>query len=317
MFIQPSLTQNQVDVIIPVGEYISIGNTGNESTTVLIKDTNPGSQFWNYSEIATLTNTAQMFGPYTQERTIRIQNRNTTVEYSIGNSPQLRSFPSLILGSITPIGLVEVANTFVDLAYGDNLGNAKIISSGAHGLTSSVAVGASIYIAWSLGAGINGLYKVLSLDEDTIGTAITIDLPYVGGLGDPIVAVANTEVILKSVNIPGWSMGVGGTTEIDAIFSFTSDATEKIIEMAYGGQTVLYADVANNSSAFVQKIMGNYGNSKIITNSPIALGPGLSEKENLLFDVDATKDQIFSIIAKPSTANNVIRLDAFKLNINF
>jgi hypothetical protein len=32
MFIQPGLTQNQVDVILPVGKYISIGNTGNEST---------------------------------------------------------------------------------------------------------------------------------------------------------------------------------------------------------------------------------------------------------------------------------------------
>jgi hypothetical protein len=92
MFIQPSLTQNQVDVILPVGEYISIGNTGNEATTVLLQSVATSAQPWNYSTIGTLFNTAQTFGPYTEERTIRIDNRNATVEYSIGAQPQLRSF---------------------------------------------------------------------------------------------------------------------------------------------------------------------------------------------------------------------------------
>ena len=49
MFIQPSLTQNQVDVILPVGEYISIGNTGNESTTVMLQSVATSAQPWNYS----------------------------------------------------------------------------------------------------------------------------------------------------------------------------------------------------------------------------------------------------------------------------
>ena len=84
MFIQPSLTTNQVDVVLPVGEYISIGNTGNEATTVLLQSVAPSAQPWNYSTIGTLSNTAQTFGPYTEDRTIRIQNRNAEVEYSIG-----------------------------------------------------------------------------------------------------------------------------------------------------------------------------------------------------------------------------------------
>ena len=78
MFIQPSLTQNQVDVILPVGEYISIGNTGNESTAVLLQSVATSEQPWNYSTIGTLFNTAQTFGPYTEDRTIRIDNRNAT-----------------------------------------------------------------------------------------------------------------------------------------------------------------------------------------------------------------------------------------------
>ena len=55
MFIQPSLTSNDVDVLLPKGEYISIGNTGNEPTTVLLQAVVPTAQAWNYSQLGTLS----------------------------------------------------------------------------------------------------------------------------------------------------------------------------------------------------------------------------------------------------------------------
>ena len=178
MFIQPSLTQNQVDVILPVGQYISIGNTGNESTTVLLQSVAPSAQPWNYSTIGTLFNTARTFGPYTENRTIRIDNRNATVEYSIGTQPQLRSFPQLVIENKGPIGLVEPAGTFVTLTYNNNAGKVRLNSAGAHGLTAAVAVGENVYVTWSGGTGVTGLYPVTALDTDTTGTAVTIDLAY-------------------------------------------------------------------------------------------------------------------------------------------
>ena len=178
MFIQPSLTQNQVDVILPVGEYISIGNTGNESTTVLLQSVATSAQPWNYSTIGTLFNTAKTFGPYTEERTIRIDNRNATVEYSISAQPQLRSFPELMIKNKGPIGLVEPAGTFVTLTYNNNAGKVRLNSAGAHGLTAAVAVGENVYVTWSGGTGVTGLYPVTALDTDTTGTAVTIDLAY-------------------------------------------------------------------------------------------------------------------------------------------
>jgi hypothetical protein len=179
MFIQPSLTQNQVDVILPVGEYISIGNTGNESTTVLLQSVATSAQSWNYSTIGTLFNTAQTFGPYTEDRTIRIDNRNATVEYSIGTQPQLRSFPQLVIENKGPIGLVEPAGTFVTLTYNNDAGDVRLNSAGAHGLTAAVAVGENVYVTWSGGTGVTGLYPVTALDTDTTGTAVTIDLAYI------------------------------------------------------------------------------------------------------------------------------------------
>jgi hypothetical protein len=178
MFIQPSLTQNQVDVILPVGEYISIGNTGNESTTVLLKSVATSAQPWNYSTLGTLFNTAKTFGPYTEERTIRIDNRNATVEYSIGAQPQLRNFPELVIENKGPIGLVEPAGTFLTLTYDNNAGKVRLNSAGAHGLTTAVAVGENVYVTWTGGTGVTGLYPVTALDTDTTGTAVTIDLAY-------------------------------------------------------------------------------------------------------------------------------------------
>jgi hypothetical protein len=397
MFIQPSLTQNQVDVIVPVGEYISIGNTGNEATTVLLQSVATSAQPWNYSTIGTLFNTAQTFGPYTEDRTIRIDNRNATVEYSIGAQPQLRSFPALVIGNLEPVSLVEPAATFVTLTYDNNAGDVRLNSAGAHGLTAAVAVGEDVYVTWTGGTADTGFYEVTALDVDTTGTAVSIDLPYIsstvtitiaapgvvtwtghglaandtirftttgalptglainttyyvktvlsantftvstsaGGAavtttgtqsgtqtalvwyGTAVVAVANTEVTLASVIVPGWSMGVAGGMEIDALFTLTNNATVKTLGMTFGGQVFLAAAAASNTSACVQKAMCNRGGSQIITNSATAIGHGLSTGANVTLTVDATQDQTFAITVKPATANNLMRLESFKLHISF
>lgn len=395
MFIQPSLTQNQVDVILPVGEYISIGNTGNEATTVLLQSVATSAQPWNYSTIGTLFNTAQTFGPYTEDRTIRIDNRNATVEYSIGTQPQLRSFPALVIGSLEPVSLVEPAATFVTLTYADDAGDVKLVSAGVHDLTNAVSQGQNVYITWTGGTATTGFYEVLDADTDT--EEVTIDLPYIastvtisiaapgvvtwaahglsandtirftttgalptglainttyyvktvlsantftvsataGGAaittsgtqsgtqtalvwyGVPVVAVANTAVTLATATIPGWSMGVGGGMEIDALYTLTNSATAKNIGMTYGGGVLMAVGAASNASACAQKLMCNRGSSQIISNAANQVGHGLSTGANVVLNVDATQNQTFAFTAQPAAANNVVRLEAYKLYISF
>jgi hypothetical protein len=317
MFIQPSTTQNNVDIVLPKGEYISIGSIGDDSTTVFLQSVKPSAQAWNYSEIGKLSNTAQTFGGYGEERNIRIQSRNVTVEYSIGSQPQLRSFPALVIGNLAPVSLVEPAATFITLTYSDNGGLVQLDSAGAHGLTAAVAVGESVYVTWAGGTGLNGFYEVTELDADTTGIAITIDLEYVLGLGTPTVAVANTEVTVATVTVPGWAMGTGGGMEIDALFSLTNNATVKTLGMTYGGGVLLAAAAANNASACVQKLMCNRGVSQVVSNSATAVGHGLSTDANVFLSIDTTVDQTFAITVKPATANNLMRLEAFKLHISF
>jgi hypothetical protein len=317
MIIQPGLTQTITDVIVPAGEYISIGNVGNDATIVSLEPIGPVSYEY-YTQIASLSNSAQMFGPYPVDRTVRITSGlQSTAQYDVGSQPTLRDFPPLVIGSLEPIGLVEPAATFITLTYADDGGSVQLVSAGAHGLTAAIAVGASVYVTWATGTGVNGLYAVTALDADTTGVAITIDLTYVLGLGTPTVAVANTEVTLASVTIPGWSMGVGGSMEVDALFTLTNNATVKTLGMTFGGSAFLAAAAASNTSASVQKIISNRGSSQLVTNSASSVGHGLSTGANVTLTVDATVDQVFAITAKPATANNLMRLEMFNLYIGF
>lgn len=394
MFIQPSLTSSQVELVIPNGQSISVGTTGDEPVTVQLQAAVPG-QPWLYSTLATLFNSAQTFGPFGEERTIRIASRNSTVEYSIGTQPQLRGFPALVLGSLEPVSLVQPAATFVTLTYDDDAGDVKLVSAGVHGLTNAVSQGQDVYITWTGGTATTGFYEVVDADTDT--EEVTIDLPYIastvtisiaapgvvtwaahglsandtirftttgalptglainttyyvktvlsantftvstsaGGAavttsgtqsgtqtalvwyGVPVVAVANTAVTLASVTVPGWSMGVGGGIEIDALYTLTNSATAKNIGMTYGGGVLMAVGAANNASACAQKLMCNRGSSQIVSNAANQVGHGLSTGANVFLTVDATQNQTFAFTAQPAAANNLVKLEAYKLYISF
>ena len=395
MFIQPSLTVNTLDLLVPNGQSISIGSTGDDRTLVLLQAVNPKSKTWNYTQVGELDNTAETFGPYGADRVIRIQSKNSTVEYDISTQPKLRSFPALVLGDLSPVALVQPAATFVTLTYDDDAGDVKLVSAGIHSLTNAVAQGASLFITWTGGTAATGFYEVL--DADTATDEVTIDLPYIeatvtisiaapgvitwaghglavndtirftttgalptglainttyfvkevlsantftvstsaGGAaittsgtqsgtqtalvwyGVPVVAVANTLVTLASVTVPGWSMGVGGGMEIDALFTLTNSASAKNIGMTYGGGVLMAVSAANNASACAQKLLCNRGASQIVSNAANMVGHGLSTSTNVFLSVDATQDQTFAFTAQPLTENNVVKLEAFKLYISF
>jgi hypothetical protein len=310
MFLYPTSVSTQKEITIPRGSLLSVGSIGDQPTLVQIGVQTP-------TGVVELLNRAQTFGPYANDQIATIFNRGATVEFDVGAEPKLRSFPSLVLGGLSVVSLVQPATTFTGLTYSDNGGLVQLDSAGAHGLTAAVAVGESIFVTWATGTGVDGFYEITALDTDTTGVEITIDLPFVAGLGTPTVALANSVVTLASVTIPGWSMGVGGGMEIDALFSMTNSAAAKNLGMTYGGGTLLAVSAANNASACVQKLMCNRGSSQIISNAANQVGHGLSTSNNTLLTVDATEDQVFAITAQPAVANNVVKLEAFKLTIDF
>jgi hypothetical protein len=310
MFLYPSAASTEKEIAIPRGSSLSVGSIGDQPSLVQIGVQEP-------TGVVELLNRAQTFGPYANDRMATIYNRGATVEYDVGTQPKLRSFPPLVLGSLTPVALVEPAATFITLTYETNAGLVRLVSAGAHGLTAAVAVGASVYVTWATGTGVNGFYEITALDTDTTGVKITINRAFVSGLGTPTVAVAYTVVTLASVTVPGWSMGVGGGMEVDALFTMTNSATAKNLGLTYGGGVLMAVSAANNTSACAQKLMCNRGSSQIVSNAANQVGHGLSTAANVFLTVDATVDQVFAITAQPAAANNIVKLEAFKLYINF
>jgi hypothetical protein len=112
-------------------------------------------------------------------------------------------------------------------------------------------------------------------------------------------------------------MGVGGGIEIDALFTITNSASAKNLGMTYGGGVLMAVSAANNASACAQKLMCNRGGSQIVSNAANQIGHGLSTGANVFLTVDATLDQPFTFTAQPATANNLVKLEAFKLYISF
>lgn len=314
MFLQPNET---TEFQLAAGDLVGVYNGPNGSAIV-------NRLVLNYSvetvlKVVEVVNSVEIIGPFTENTTIQIIAGNGIVEFAFGSAAdiQLSTVPALVLGNLTPVSIVQPAATFVTLTYQDNAGLVQLDSAGVHGLTTAIAVGNNVFVTWAGGTGVDGFYEVTSLDVDSIGTAITIDLPYVLGLGTPTVAVANTLVTLASVTIPGWSMGVGGGMEIDALFSLTNTANAKNIGMTFGGGVLMAVAATSNASACAQKLMCNRGSSQVISNAANQVGHGLSTGANVVLNVDVTVDQPFTFTAQPAVANNVVILEAFKLYITF
>jgi hypothetical protein len=90
MFIYPTLTTSNISLLIPSGQSIIVKSYGGEETTVQLQGNSYQAPL-HFIQLATLFNNEQTFGPFGPDRTIRIQNRNATVEYEIGVQPALAS----------------------------------------------------------------------------------------------------------------------------------------------------------------------------------------------------------------------------------
>jgi hypothetical protein len=224
----------------------------------------------------------------------------------------------------------------IDLPYIDATVTISIAAPGVvtwtgHGLSVNDTIRFTTTGALPTGLAINTTYyvkTVLSANTFTVstsagGAAVTTSGTQSGTqtalvwYGVPVVAVANTVVTLASVTVPGWSMGVGGGIEIDALYTLTNSATAKNIGMTYGGGVLMAVSAANNASACAQKLMCNRGSSQIVSNAANQVGHGLSTGANVFLTVDATQNQSFAFTAQPAAANNLVKLEAYKLYISF
>ena len=303
--------------------------------------------------------------------------------------------------NFNPVSVVPVASTFSTVtSFDSNSGNVRLNGTGAHGLTTAVvitpAIGTGVYVTWTAGSGVSGVYPVTAIDTDTTGTKLTINLPYVSstvtatatdpgivtytshgrsvgnavrftttgtlpaGLstgttyyissivdanqftvsasfgGAPIAFTdtgsgthtcilwygtaavkAATEVItLASFTIEGGLLSLNGAMECNAIFSMTSAAVNKVLEIDYAGNDIYNSgNLTTTLTANVNKIAWARGSGKIVTGPAAASGHGTATTAYQEFTVAYGSDQTFEIRATIATANNVVTLQGYQVTV--
>ena len=174
----------------------------------------------------------------------------------------MRPASPIVFKSGEPVSVVCVAATYTGVTYADNGGKVQLSSSGVHGLTASPTVGASVYVSWSGGTGVSGLYTVLSVDSTT---AITIDLVHVAGLGTPSVIRVNTVFTIDSIPLPALTV----SSKISAEFNsdVTGSSNNKVVSFYLNSSEAisLNVNVAATKQNNFRGVISNMGATNVQT----------------------------------------------------
>ena len=207
------------------------------------------------------------------------------------------------------------AATFATLTYEDNGGLVRLSSAGIHSLTAS-AVGRYVYVSWAGGTGVNGFYAIT---DRSVTTKLTINLPYVVGLGTPTVSVVNADITLVTQTIPAGTMNIGMTMEFDALFGCSGTTNNKTMKANIGSAAWYSQTIASSfQSLCVEKKACVFSSADIISNALAAPGHGTASGANVTMSpsggISAAQD--FTIVGSISTADEFITLVAWTLKIN-
>ena len=226
---------------------------------------------------------------------------------------------------------IEINLAYIDSTVTITIASPAVITWTGHGLSVNDTIRLTTTGALPTGLATGTTYFVKEvLSSNTFTVSATAGGPVINTSGTqsgthtafvyygvPVVAVANTAVTLASFTIPGWSMAYGGGMDINALWTLTNSAAAKNLGMTYGGGVLLAVSAANNASACAEKLVCNRGNNEVITNPTSQLGHGLSTGANVFLAVNAMEDQTFTFTAQPATANNVVKLEAYKVLVTF
>lgn len=201
-----------------------------------------------------------------------------------------RSSPIIIFKSGVPVSVICVAATFTGVTYANNGGKIQFVSSGVHGLTTSPAVGASVYVSWAGGTGISGLYTVLSVD-DTL--RFTVDLPYVVGLGTPTVVALGTTIEVYRQELA--AMSKTGHLEVSAFVTHPTLSVLRAVSIKAGPSLVTINTVSTSSSSFnafliEAKFKNNNATNSQVTNTSSGIGAAASTATATTIDTSVSFD---------------------------
>lgn len=221
--------------------------------------------------------------------------------------------------SAEAITLIQPATTFTSTTATDSgSGTTTLTSAGAHGLTTAVAVGKSIYI--SAGTGWTpGLYEITALDLDTTGVAVTIDTPFTSQ-GTPTIALAGSVAQVAAITIPA----LRENSYILANFSFSSTdltATVKRCRLLLGSTPFFNPSLTTSPNGCAEFTIQNRG----VTNSQVGSMPlaassnagyGVSTGTHVTSSIDTSVETTLSFELLAAAANTPITLERYFIHVS-
>lgn len=174
-----------------------------------------------------------------------------------------------------------------------------------------------------------------SYDDDTgallvtLGSGGTIPNPVVtgtGGSGVPFViaqsyaavsgAADTNENTLATVTIPANAMGANGLLMVDALWTVTNGADDKILRIRFSGASgtqYFGATITSSATVRVNVLIANRGatNSQVGWSGPTTVSYGGSAQAAVTSAVDTTAATTLVFTGQKETAGNTLTLDGY------
>ena len=170
------------------------------------------------------------------------------------------------------VSVVPVASTFSTVtSFDSNSGSVRLNGTGAHGLTTAVvitpAINTGVYVTWTAGSGVSGVYPVTAIDTDTTGTKLTINLPYVSGTA----TFSTSSSTVATVTFSSYNLVSGQTTVLPTynspvLVNWTSHGRKPGDTVQFATATSLPTGLATSTTYYVSRVID--ANSFTITDGP-------------------------------------------------
>ena len=211
--------------------------------------------------------------------------------------------------------IAAAAATFTSLTYEADGANVRLVSAGVHGIIAG-SVGHSVYVTWAGGTGVSGFYSIV---DRAVTDKLTINLPYVLGLGTPTVSLVNSDITIVTQTIPARTMNPGMTMELDLLVSCTGSTNNKTVKANLGSAAWYSQTIASSiQSLCVEKKACVLSSTDVLANALAAPGHGTATGSNLLLQpsggIGASQD--LTIVGSIANAAEFLRLEAWSLKIN-
>jgi len=181
-------------------------------------------------------------------------------------------FTPKVYTNFNGISVVPVASTFSTVtSFNSNSGNVRLNGTGAHGLTTAAvitpAINTSVYVTWTSGSGVSGLYPVTALDTDTSGTAITINLPYVSGTATFSTSSSTVATVtFSSYNLVSGQTAVLPNYNSPVLVNWTSHGRVVGDAMQFATAGTLPSGLATGTTYYVSRVIS--ANSFTVMTGP-------------------------------------------------